>query len=110
MHEIINTVEEFKEEREDLFEIWDPMTRQELYEEIWKEALDSYNMTTRVETLLEGISDALSYPNYSLEVLRQAVEDFETKVIEDFCYFNMEETGEVDVEEIKKKASKSSWN
>ncbi len=50
---MIQTVEELKQERPDLVELFEAMTHEQLLEQIYKEVLDALNMEERVQVFMK---------------------------------------------------------
>lgn len=94
------SVEEVKAERDDLKELWSGMTKEQLYEELWKEATDAINMETRVQVFMLECTD-MSKTTYTPEVIKGLVQDKERHEISNFCKSALEDIEGMDIEEIK---------
>lgn len=97
---MIETVEQLKELRSDLVELWSNMSKEELYEEIFKEALDAINMEERVQTFMSACTD-LSYTTYTVDAIKQLIRDKYQRDISDFCKTTLEDIEAMDLGEVK---------
>lgn len=88
----LRTLEEFKEERKDLHDLWSKMTREQLLEEIWKESLDAVNMETRVAVFMQHATIDMSKTTYTPEVIIGLVNYKQEKDIYDFCQMTIEDS------------------
>lgn len=98
--EQLKTVEQIKEERPDLVELWSKMSKEELYEEIFKESTDAINMETRVQTFMLECTD-LSKTTYTPEVIKELCEKKRAQDISEFCLMALEDTEGMTIEEIR---------
>lgn len=103
----MQTIEEFKKERADLVELWSGMSKEELYEEIFKEAVDAVNMEERVQLFMNECTN-LSKTTYTLESLKTLINEQKEVDINDYCYWVCDDTTDEDIlEEIKNRAKEA---
>jgi len=97
---MIETVEQLKEERADLVELFEPMSREQLLEQIYKECLDGINMEERVQVFMNECT-GLSYTTYTPEVIKGLIHTADIQNISEFCKTVLEDIEGMDIEEIK---------
>lgn len=97
---MIETVEELKQQRPDLVEMWSKMSKEELYEEIFKESLDAINMEERVQTFMNECTN-LSKTTYSPTVIKDLIQSKYEDDISEFCKMSLEDIEGMDIEEIR---------
>ncbi len=97
---MIKTVEQLKEERPDLVELFENMTREELLAQIYLECMDGINMEERVQTFMTECTD-LSYTTYPVETIKNLISDKYRRDISDFCETTLEDIEDMDLEEVK---------
>lgn len=97
---MLKTVEQVKTERHDLVKLWSKMTKEQLYEEIFKEATDAINMETRVGVFMEECT-GLSKTGYDLDVIRKLINEKQKQDISEFCTTALEDTEGMTIEEIR---------
>lgn len=103
---MIDTVEELKEKRPDLVELFEDMTREQLLNQCYLECIDAINMEERVSLFMEECTINMSKTNYSLESLKSLIDSKKEADIDEFCYYETidEPTNEDLVSVIKKRA------
>lgn len=84
---MIQSIEQLKKERPDLVEEFESMTREQLIEQCYKEALDAINMESRVALFMEECTISMSKTNYTLESLRSMINEKKEHDINEFCYY-----------------------
>ncbi len=97
---MIETVEQLKQERPDLVELFESMDREQLLNQIWLEVKDAVNMEERVATFMEGVTN-LSYTTYTPEAIKQLIQDDYERGISDFCSTMLHDIEGMKVSEIK---------
>ena len=98
---MIETVEQLKEERPDLVELFEGMTHEQLLEQIYKEVRDAVNMEERVAVFMELCTPNLSYTTYTPESIRQIVRTKEEQDEKQMTQTILEDIEGMNVEEIK---------
>jgi|SRR6187402_1368997 len=104
---MIETVEELKQERPDLVELFESMSREELLKQIYLECLDGINMEERVQTFMNECT-SLSKTTYTPEVIRGLIHDKQQRDIQEWCQMTLEDSaGEEDyiINEVKEQAN-----
>lgn len=91
------TLEQLKEERKDLVQAFELMTKEQLLEQIYLECLDAINMRDRVEVFMEECTDNMSYTTYTPQVLRELISDKKEKDIKMFCADLLEDYEEYEI-------------
>ena len=71
---MIETVEQLKQERPDLVELFESMTHEQLLNQIYLECLDTINMEERVQTFMNECT-ALSKTTYPPHVIKTLIQD-----------------------------------
>ena len=97
---MIETVEQLKQERPDLVELFESMNREQLLEQIYKEVLDGVNMEERVAIFMNECTN-LSKTNYPPHVIKTLIQEKYERDISQFCEMVLEDIEGMDVEEIK---------
>lgn len=97
---MIETVEQLKQERPDLVQIFEKMSRKELLNQIYLEVKDGLNMEERVQVFMNEVT-SLSYTTYTPEVIKGLVSDAFQKNISQFCETALEDIEEMNIQEIK---------
>lgn len=97
---MIENVEQLKKERPDLVELWSKMSKEELYDEIFKESLDAINMEERCQVFMNECTN-LSKTTYTTEVIRGLIHEKSKQEISDFCRMAIEDTEGMNAEEIR---------
>lgn len=98
---MIKTVDELKQKRPDLVELFEGMTHEELLNQIYLEAKDALNMEERVEVFMELCTCDMSKTTYPPSFIRELVEYKQEKDISDFCEMVLEDTEGMDLEEMR---------
>ena len=97
---MIETVEQLKQERPDLVELFESMDREQLLNQIYLEVKDAVNMEERVAIFMNGCTN-LSKTNYSPHVIKTLIQEKYERDISQFCEMVLEDIEGMDVEEIK---------
>lgn len=97
---MIETVDQLKQERSDLVELFENMTREQLLEQIYLECMDAINMEERVQTFMSECTE-LSKTTYPPHVIKQLVQSKHEKDISDFCEMALEDIEGMSTKEIK---------
>ena len=98
---MIETVEQLKEERPDLAELFESMDREQLLNQIYLEVLDAVNMEKRVEVFMELCTPNMSYTTYTENSIRSMVQTQKEIEISQFCEMALEDIEDMDLEEVK---------
>lgn len=105
----MRTVEELKEERPDLVELFETMSKEQLLEQIYKECLDAINMEDRVQLFMNECTN-MSKTTYTPEVIKGLISDKQEIDLENYCMDLVEDyTDEEILEEIRKRAGVLRW-
>jgi|GEM_PF-5085544 len=88
---MIETVEELKQERPDLVELFEAMSREELLKQIYLECLDGINMEERVQTFMNECT-SLSKTTYTPEVIKGLINDKQNSDIQEWCHMTLEDS------------------
>lgn len=106
----LTTLEELKADRKDLHDLWNGMTKEQLLEEIWKEAIDAVNMAERVQLFMNKCT-SVSKTNYTLKVIEGLIREKKQRDLSEFCcnlldkeYNGDKRTFEDIVKDLKKEA------
>lgn len=97
---MLKTVEELKNERPDLVELFEKMDKEQLLEQIYKECLDGINMEERVQTFMSECTD-LSYTTYPVETIKSLIQSKYERDISEFCQTTLEDIEGMNIDEIK---------
>ena len=81
---MIKGIEQLKDERPDLVELFEPMTREELLNQIYLEVIDAINMEERVQLFMNECTD-LSKTTYTLDAIKSLINEKQEKDIRRFC-------------------------
>lgn len=76
----------------DLVKEYSEMNKDQLLEQICAEVRDLHNMENRVALFMSLCTDNMSKTNYTLDAIKQLVEDKEQKDIVSFCQDLIEDT------------------
>lgn len=104
---IIETIDQLKEERPDLVELFENMTKEQLLNQCYLECIDAINMEERVSTFMAECTINMSKTNYDPSVLKTLITDKQNHDIAEFCYYEIcdDQSADEVFEEIKKKAA-----
>ncbi|MGK6342875.1 hypothetical protein ACMGDK_11585 [Chryseobacterium sp. DT-3] len=83
---MIETIEQLKEERPDLVELFEAMTRDQLLNQCYLECIDALNMEERVSVFMDECTINMSKTNYDTAVLRTFINQKKEYDINEFCY------------------------
>lgn len=97
---MLETVNQLKEERPDLVELFESMSHEQLLEQIYKECLDGINMEERVQTFMNEVT-GLGKTTYTPEVIKGLIQQADRRNISGFCETVLEDIEGMDIEEIK---------
>lgn len=86
---MIETVEELKEKRPDLVEIFENMSHEELLDQCYRECIDAINMESRVSLFMEECTINMSKTNYTLDSLQRMINAKREFDINEFCYYEI---------------------
>lgn len=86
---MINTVEELKDKRPDLVELFESMSKEELLNQCYLECIDAINMESRVALFMEECTINMSKTNYTLDSLRRMINNKREFDINEFCYYEI---------------------
>ena len=89
---MIENIEHLKQERPDLVESFESMTREELLKQCYLECIDSINMEERVALFMSECTNNMSNTTYTLDSLRALInqkkeveyEEIRHELIEDY--------------------------
>ena len=89
---MIRDIEHLKQERPDLVESFESMTREELLKQCYLECLDSINMEKRVALFMSECTNNMSNTTYTIDSLRTLInqkkeveyEEIRHELIEDY--------------------------
>ena len=98
---MIETVEQLKQERPDLVELFESMDREQLLNQIYLEVIDAVNMEKRVEVFMELCTPNMSKTTYTEGSIRSMVQTQKEIEISQFCEMALEDTEAMDAEEIR---------
>ncbi len=98
---MIETVEQLKQERPDLVELFEGMTHEQLLNQIWEEVKDGLNMEKRVEVFMELCTNGMSYTTYTEGSIRSLVQDKWEADLSYWCKNALEDIKGMSVKEIK---------
>lgn len=84
---MIETIEELKESRPDLVELFESMDREQLLNQCYLESMDAINMEKRVEVFMEHCTVNMSKTNYTEASLKSLISDKQELDIDEFCYY-----------------------
>lgn len=88
---MIDTVEQLKQERPDLVELFEAMDREQLLEQIYKEIKDALNMEERVSVFMEIATNGMSYTTYTPESIKTMVQNNHDRNIAEWCLMTVED-------------------
>jgi hypothetical protein len=98
---MIKTVEQLKQERPDLVELFESMDREQLLNQIYLEVIDAVNMEKRVEVFMELCAPNMSYTTYTEGSIRSMVQTQKEIEISQFCEMALEDIEGMNAEEIR---------
>lgn len=84
---MIENIQQLKDERPDLVEQFEKMTKEELLKQCYLECIDAINMESRVALFMEECTISMSKTNYTLDSLRSMINDKKEHDINEFCYY-----------------------
>lgn len=86
---MIDTIGELKQERPDLVDLFENMTRDELLNQCYLECIDAINMEERVSFFMEECTLNMSKTNYTLRSLKTMIDQKREFDIAEFCYYEI---------------------
>src|SRR5699024_8281620 len=86
---MIETIEQLKKERPDLVESFEKMSKEELLNQCYLEAIDAINMEKRVSLFMEECTIEMSKTTYTLNALKDMVKDRKEYDINEFCFLEI---------------------
>lgn len=84
---MIETIEQLKEERPDLVELFEAMSKEELLNQCYLECIDAINMEERVSVFMDECTLNMSKTNYDPSVIRTLINQKREHDINEFCYY-----------------------
>jgi len=95
---MIENIEQLKEERKDLVESFENMSREELINQCYLECIDAINMEERVSLFMAECTNNMSNTTYTIDVLKELINDRKEDEINEFCsdLINMDEDDRYD--------------
>lgn len=84
---MIDTLEQLKEQRPDLVESFEKMSKEELLKQCYSECIDAINMEERVSLFMEECTINMSKTNYTLDSLKTLINQKKEFDINEFCYY-----------------------
>jgi len=97
---MIKTVEQLKQERPDLVELFESLSHEDLLKQIYLECMDGINMEERVQVFMNECT-GLSYTTYTPEVIKGLIQKADQDNISEFCKMALEDIEGMQIEEIK---------
>lgn len=82
---MIESIEDLKKERPDLVESFENMSKSELLEQCYKEALDAINMESRVAVFMEHCTRNMSNTTYTEDAIKALIAEKEHSDKVEFC-------------------------
>ena len=82
---MIETIEQLKEQRPDLVELYENMDREQLLKQIYLEVKDGLNMEKRVQFFMNKCTVNMSRTNYTIETLETLINEKQEQIIDEFC-------------------------
>ena len=86
---MIETIEQLKEERRDLVELFEDMTKEQLLNQCYLECIDAINMEERVSIFMSECTLNMSKTNYTEESLKSLISNKHEYDINEFCYYEL---------------------
>ena len=83
---MIKDVDELKEQRIDLVELFEGMDREQLLNQCYLECIDAINMDGRVSVFMEECTLNLSKTTYDISSIKDMIQDKQEANINEFCY------------------------
>ena len=103
---MIKNIKHLKEQRPDLVELFEKMTREKLLKQCYLECIDALNMEERVELFMEECTNNMSKPNYTIGSLKSLINENKEREINRYCYDVCYEQEDSEIlKEIKERAS-----
>ncbi|WP_284464876.1 hypothetical protein [Chryseobacterium sp.] len=97
---MIDTIEQLKEERPDLVELFESMSKEDLLKQCYLECIDAINMEERVSLFMSECTLNMSKTNYELSALQTMINQKKEHEINEFCYYEICD-GQLDEEILK---------
>lgn len=97
---MIETVEQLKQKRPDLVELFENMNREQLLKQIYKESLDAINMEERVQTFMNECT-SLSKTTYPVNTIKQLIQTKKMLDLSSFCETTLEDIEGMKLQEVK---------
>lgn len=86
---MIESVEQLKNERPDLVDIFESMDRDQLLNQCYLECIDALNMEERVSVFMEHCTINMSKTNYTTSALVSLINNKKDFDINEFCYYEL---------------------
>ncbi len=103
---MIKDIEHLKQERTDLVELFENMTREELLKQCYLECLDAVNMESRVALFMAECTNNMSNTSYTLGSLKSLINENKEREVDSFCYGVCDEQEDSEIlKGIKERAS-----
>ncbi len=101
-----STVKELKKDRPDLVRKFESMTREELLQQCYLEAMDAVNMQERVQLFMNECTISMSKTTYTIESLKKMISDKQEYDINFYCWtlLNGEMSNDEIAEELQQRA------
>lgn len=84
---MIETVQQLKEQRPDLQEKFEAMSKDELLNQVYLECIDAINMEERVSLFMSECTINMSKTNYELSAIKTLIDQKKEYDINEFCYY-----------------------
>lgn len=97
---MIESVDQLKNERPDLVEQFENMTKEQLLKQCYLECIDAINMEERVQVFMNECTD-LSKTNYTPESIKSMIQTKQESELSIFCETTLEDIEGMDLEEVK---------
>ncbi len=103
-----NSIEELKEKRPDLVDKFENLSKEELLKQCYLEAMDSINMSERVQLFMNECTISMSKTTYTLESIQKMIDDKKEYDVNFFCFglLSSDMSGDDIIEEVKERANK----
>lgn len=84
---MIETIQELKEQRPDLVEKFESMSKEQLLNQCYLECIDAINMEERVSLFMSECTINMSKTNYTLDSLKTLIKQKQEYDLNEFCYY-----------------------
>lgn len=86
---MIENIEQLKNERPDLVELFEGMSKEQLLNQCYLECIDAINMEERVSIFMAECTLNMSKTNYTEESLKSLISNKHEYDINEFCYYEL---------------------